>query len=221
MRWIGKHIATFIQLIQLCTKNKLQIDLKQYANCVSIKLKCIFHQTLRIIRKKSKAGRRNGKCRGEWFLFYTGWARKSSSVWPWGATFERRLTEERMFQAEGSEGANALKQEHAYLSQGAARRSMWLEWHWVFQKECWEMSYRVSDLVSHCEDQRLALGMMRNHRRLWVGGWQDLLRWLCNENQVSNGEWVWSKHREWVSRLFQWLDLAMVKSGHGLYIFWK
>lgn len=66
------HCNIFIQLIQSCTKNKLQMDLKQYANCVSIKLKFIFHQKLRIIRKKSKAGRRNGKCRGEWFLFYIG-----------------------------------------------------------------------------------------------------------------------------------------------------
>lgn len=34
------------------------------------------------------------------------------------------------------------------------------------------MSYRVSDLVSHCEDQRFALGVMRNHRKdfEWVDG---------------------------------------------------
>lgn len=151
------------------------MDLKQYVNCVSIKLKFIFHQKLRIIRKKSKAGRRNGKCRGEWFLFYIGWARNLFCVEALGG---RHMKEEVNWEDVSGRGIRRCKcVGFLYcLFKELQEGQCGLGWHWVFQRECWEMSYRVSDLCKSLWRPTFRLwAWWETIGRLWVGGWQDHL----------------------------------------------
>lgn len=159
----------FIQLIQLCTKNKLQIDLKQYANCVSIKLKCIFHQKLRIIRKKSKAGRRNGKCRGEWSLLHRMSQEVLFCVALGGDIWKKVNWEE-----DGpGRGIRRCKCTEARACLSFSRSCKKVNVAWVTLSVPEEVLRDELQGFRSCksfEDQRLALGVMRNHRKT-LSGW--------------------------------------------------